>query len=274
MLCGSVPWALIPVAAECAITAGKCVARPRKPGDGGPVCAADEVAVIQEANPYVPKLNLPRPPSPLQRGLLLVDQKLFERLAATRQQTFIIRDANPGALRWVGRPGYRAKPLDVKGKSLTRAELPPGSVGKYEGLASARGLSAAERKLLTDREFSIGSPEEFEVIRDPDGNALYSDIDLHGVYNRDGTSGWSAELQAELDCDLFDRGVVHGPHDVWPDRNNLAKAGPNYGPQIGNGKTITAILPDGQIVRATTLAEMKQLYQAIGVDFSRIYPGF
>jgi hypothetical protein len=267
-------WALIPVASECAVAAGKCIVSPRGPAGSGAACASAEVAVIQKANPYVPKLNLPKPLSPLQRGLLLADQKLFERLAATRQKTFIIRDANPGALRWVGRPGFKPKPMDVKGKSLTRAELPPGKAGQYEGLASARGLSAAERKALTDQGYSIGSPSEFELIRDPQGNAFYSDIDLHGVYNRDGTSGWTKELEAELDCGLFDRGVMHGPHDVWSLRNNPSKAGPNYGPQIGNGKTVTAILPDGQIVRATTLAEMKQLYQAIGVDFSKIYPGF
>lgn len=267
-------WALIPVASECAVAAGKCIAPPRGSAGSGAACATAEVGVIQKANPYVPKVNLPKPLSPLQRGLLLADQKFFERLAAARQQTFIIRDANPGALRWVGRSGYKPKPMDVKGKSLTRAELPAGMAGQYEGLASARGLSAAERKALTDQDYSIGSPSEFEVIRDRQGNAFYSDIDLHGVYNRDGTSGWSNELHAELDCGLFDRGVRHGPHDVWPDRNNLAKAGPNYGPQIGNGKTITAILPDGQIVRAATLAEMKQLYRAIGVDFSKIYPGF
>lgn len=265
-------WALIPAATECAAASTACVARAAKRAT--PATCVQVVEQIQKANPFKPKSPLPKPLSPWRRGMLLEDEKLFQQLAISQQKTFIIRDSNPAALRWAGQPGFRPKPMEIKGKTLKREELPASQVINYEGLASARGLSTAERAELVRKGYRIGSPREFEIIRDSNGNAFYSDIDLHGVYNLDGSSGWTAELDQELKCGLLDRGVQHPPHDIWLDRNNPVRAGPNYGPQVGNGRSLTAVLPDGRMVQVSTLEQMKQLYKAIGADFKSIYPDF
>ena len=207
--------------------------------------------------------------------MLLHDQKYLHELAASEGKIFIARDSNPNSMRWVGRAGYKPKPVDLKGKTLTYEDLkglPKAEADKYAGLASAKGLSLDERTELLKKGYKIASPGEHEIIRGPKGEKFYSDTDLHGVYNLDGTDGWSEELLEKLQCRFFDRGIQHGPHDNWWLRNDRLRAGLNYGPQVGNGKTLTAIFPDGTRLWITTLSDMKALYRAIGVDWKKVYP--
>ncbi|HEY3738421.1 MAG TPA: hypothetical protein VGL53_01190, partial [Bryobacteraceae bacterium] len=210
----------------------------------------------------------------MERGLLFEDENYLKRLAASRCLTFIVRDSSEPALRWIGRPGYKAKPAAIKGKTLKAIDLIPYSpdqMKQYLGLASARGMTPEDRKKLMSAGYNI-QPTSPELILDQDGSKFYSDTDLHGVYDANGNNAWSDALGKELKCGTVDQGIQHPPHDDWADRNNKAAAGQNCGPQIGNGKTITAIFPDGTTRRATTLAEMKELYQAIGVSWNNVYP--
>jgi hypothetical protein len=207
--------------------------------------------------------------------MLLEDEKYLEELAATEGKIIIVRDSSPYSMKWVGRPGYKPKPVDVKGKTLKPEDLkglPKEEADKYVGLASAKGLSLEERTELLRKGYKIASPGDQELIRGPNGEKFYSDTDLHGVYNLDGTDGWSQDLLEKLECHFFDRGVQHGPQDNWVLRNDRARAGPNYGPQVGGGKTLTAIFPDRTKMWARTLREMKDLYRAIGVDLKSVYP--
>jgi hypothetical protein len=64
--------------------------------------------------------------------------------------------------------------------------------------------------------------------------------------------------------------VQHGPHDNWPDRNNVGVAGPNAGPK----PPITAYLPDGTTQHMNTIDEMKQFYTAHGMDWNSLYPAY
>jgi hypothetical protein len=256
-------------------TAGNCVVR-------GTICAVKtgfsacgtviyKIASLRR----VRKPNLLRPPSPIHRGMLLEDEKYLEELAATEGKIIIVRDSSPYSMKWVGRPGYKPKPVDVKGKTLKPEDLkglPKEEADKYVGLASAKGLSLEERTELLRKGYKIASPGDQELIRGPNGEKFYSDTDLHGVYNLDGTDGWSQDLLEKLECHFFDRGVQHGPQDNWVLRNDRARAGPNYGPQVGGGKTLTAIFPDRTKMWARTLREMKDLYRAIGVDLKSVYP--
>jgi len=262
-------------------SAGNCVA-------SGTVCAAK--TAVRACRPVLNKLanlrrlrmpfrlpKLPAPPTPLMRGMLLEDEKFLQELAATEGKVFIVRDSNPLAMRWVGRSGFKPKPMDLKGKTLKVEELMKEGLSKaeaekYAGLASAKGMSVAERTELLKKGYKIGSPGEQEVIRGPNGERFYSDTDLHGVYNLDGTNGWGDDLFNKLQCRFFDRGIQHGPHDNWALRNNPAKAGPNYGPQVGGGKTLTAIFPDGTKMWVQSLEQMKALYRAMGVDWRSVYP--
>ncbi|MDP8982282.1 MAG: hypothetical protein M3O35_17025 [Acidobacteriota bacterium] len=221
---------------------------------------------------------------PKDRGLLLADENYLKNIAATKGLIFLVRDSSLPALWWIGRPGYRAKPAAIKGKTLKAGDLtgfPANQVNQYLGLASARGMSENEKRELRAAGYSI-EPNEPQLIVDQDGSKFYSDTDLHGVYDLNGNDAWSNEMAQQLRCGTVDKGIQHDPHDNWTDRNNKAVAKANYGPQIGprpgqesgDPRTITAILPDCTTVRIGSLAEMKQLYRAIGVNFGRVYPGF
>lgn len=262
-------YVLLPKAQSCAISGTACATRG--------ALRACEVLVNRAAQLHkrIP-VRLPRPPDAIFRGLLLVDENYLKQLAVSEGKVIIVRDSNQWSMRWIGREGYAPKPMDIKGKTLKREDL----VGvpdadRYVGLASAKGMSLEARTELLKKGYKIASPGDQEVIRGPDGpRGYYSDTDLHGVYNLDGSQGWSPALLEKLKCHFFERGVQHGPHDVWPSRNDRAVAGPNYGPQVGgkDGKALTAYLPDGSAVHVTTLDQMKALYRAIGVEWQALYP--
>jgi hypothetical protein len=264
-------YVLLPKASKCAVKGTACAVR------GAQQQCTTMFRRIAELRPIRLTIKLPPAPTPLVRGMLLIDENYLKQLAASDQLIFIVRDSSRWSMRWIGRGGYGPKPLDVKGKTLKPEELAKDDVNRYAGLASARGLDAAARAELRDAGYSIASKAEYEIIRGPAGrNGYYSDVDLHGVYEVGGRQGWTDALRRKLDCHFFDRGVQHGPHDVWPDRNNLAKAGTNYGPQVGgkNKSTLTAYLPDGRALQITTLEEMRAFYTDIGVNFKAIYPDF
>lgn len=262
-------YVLLPKAQSCAISGTACATR------GAMQACKVLVNRAAQLHKRIP-VRLPKPPDAISRGLLLVDENYLKQLAVSEGKVIIVRDSNQWSMRWIGREGYAPKPMDIKGKTLKREDL----VGvpdadRYVGLASAKGMSLEARAELLKKGYKIASPGDQEVIRGPDGpRGYYSDTDLHGVYNLDGSQGWSPALLEKLKCHFFERGVQHGPHDVWPSRNDRAVAGPNYGPQVGgkDGKALTAYLPDGSAVHVTTLEQMKALYRAIGVDWQALYP--
>jgi hypothetical protein len=216
---------------------------------------------------------------PSQRGLLLADENYLKTLASTRGLIFLVRDSSLPALKWIGQPGYKAKPSTIKGKTLKEKDLEElhlndkNNMNQYLGLASAKGMSQADRQKLQAAGYRIGYGLA-ELILDKDGNKFYSDTDLHGVYDTNGKDAWSSQLGQQLKCSTIDQGIQHDPHDDWVYRNVPSIAGANVGPQIGDGKTITAILPDCTTLRISTLAEMKQLYRALGINFNSIYPNY
>ena len=64
--------------------------------------------------------------------------------------------------------------------------------------------------------------------------------------------------------------IQHGPQDNWPVQNDPALAGPNAGPK----PPVTAYLPDGTTQHMRTIEDMKQFYQAHGMDWQSLYPGY
>lgn len=258
-------YALLPTGGKCVMSGTACAVR-------GTIKVCRPVIGKIQSLRKVARPRLPPPPSPILRGLLLEDQKFLQEIAATEGKVFIVRDSYRLSMRWVGRDGYKPKPVDVKGKTLKAEDLPPADREKYAGLASAKGLTVGERNALEHSGYKIGSVAEHKVIRGPKGEMYYSDTDLHGVYNLDGTNGWSDALFQKLQCRFFDRGIQHGPHDNWEKRNDPVASGGNYGPQVGPAKPLTAIMPDGSMYWIRSLSEMKAFYRSIGVDFKRIYP--
>lgn len=217
---------------------------------------------------FPPKTHFPPAPDPLKRGMPLEDHKQLVNLAVGEKKIIVVRDSNPWAMRWAGRPRHAPKPQDVKGKTIPYDPKKPPEENQFAGLASAKGMSDAERRALLAKKYTIRGKEE--IIVDPKGNRLYSDTDLHGVYDLNGKDAWSPGMQQKMNDSFLEKMVQHDPHDVWPDRNNLAVAGPNAGPK----PPITAYLPDGTTQHMTTIDQMKQFYQAYGMDWNSLYPGY
>jgi len=215
-----------------------------------------------------PKTHFPAAPDPLKRGMPLEDHKQLQKLAANEKKIILVRDSNPWAMRWVGRPRHAPKPQDVKAKAIKYDTNKTPEENQFAGLASAKGLSDADRRALLQKGYSIRGKEE--IIVDPNGNRLYSDTDLHGVYDLNGNDVWSDAWKQKMNDSFLENMVQHGPQDNWPDRNNPAVAGPNAGPK----PPVTAYLPDGTTQHMTSIDQMKQFYQAHGMDWNSLYPGY
>ena len=264
-------YAVVPAAQSCVLRGTACAARAAT-SSCGPLLGR----LTQLRGPFgkLPFGRTPRPPG--QRGLLPQDHQFLSGLAVSDNLIIILRDSNAAAIRWIGRPGFAPKPQFLKAKTLKDsdlAHLPPARRAEYAGLVSAKDMTLAEIEHIRQAGFEIGSAQEQYVIRSANGTRYFSDADLHGIYHADGTPAWTNSLASKINCGMRGRMVQHPPHDQWAQRNVPEVAGSNAGPQIGNGKSLTALLPDGRALSIETLAEMKSLYQAIGVDFSSLYPG-
>ena len=269
--------AIVPEVQGCLLRSTACVAR----GAARGVARACAPLVGKLAKLRAPGLKLPfnRPAlPPRERGLLPQDHQFLSDLAVSDNLVIILRDSNAAAARWIGRTGFAPKPKFLKAKTLKASDLehlPPARRAEFEGLVSGKDMSLGELEQIRQAGFEIGSASEMYVIRSAKGTRYYSDVDLHGVYRLDGSSAFDQAFASRVNCAMPGRAMVqHGPHDLWPERNLFEIAGPNVGPQVGGGKTLTALLPDGRAIAIQSLAEMKSLYRAINVDFNHVYPGY
>ena len=138
-----------------------------------------------------------------------------------------------------------------------------------------------------DRQGFTIDPSPPNLVLDSDGKALFADMDLHGYYDMDGKNAWPQgndtalleEINQEVKGQRGSDMVKHGPHDCWPDRNfDIAKS--NKGPQVGNGKSITAYIPDTdspggvKVLKIDNETDFEALYEALGIDWNSVYgPG-
>jgi hypothetical protein len=212
------------------------------------------------------KAHFPPAPPPLKRGMPLEDHKQLVTLAVGENKIIIVRDSNPWAMRWVGRARHLPKPQDVKAKTIQYDPDKTAEENAFAGLASAKGISDADRRSLLQKGYTIRGDQE--IIVDPKGNRLYSDTDLHGVYEPTGQDAWSDSMKQKMNDAFLENMVQHDPQDNWPDRNNLEVAGPNAGPK----PPVTAYLPDGTTQHLKTIPQMKQFYEANGMDWNGLYP--
>ena len=236
------------------------------PGDQNP--ASHKQAPSTDAGGFTPKPHFPEAPDPLKRGMPLEDHKQLRRFAVDEHKIIVVRDSNPWAMRWVGRSRHLPKPQDLKAKTIPYDPAKSAKENQFAGLASAQGLSDADRRALLAKGYTIRG--ESQLIVDPKGNRLYSDTDLHGIYNEDGTDAWSEGVQKRMNDSFLEQMIQHGPQDNWPVRNDPAAAGPNAGPK----PPVTAYLPDGTTQHMQSIEEMKQFYQAHGMNWQSLYPGY
>jgi len=211
---------------------------------------------------------------PHERGMRAFDDFVLSQKAEDDGLIIMVRNSNEEATQWIGREGYRPKPMDLKAKTARH--------GPFAGLAVADPGDARTRAMaesyggydgfvasLESKGYTVGSAEEGYVVRDAAGNAFYSDYDLHGVYHAaDGSQADHESVRSDLNAEFGNDAVQHGPHDNWPERG-AAESGPNRGPQ----PPVTAYLPDGSSVHLETVDEMRSFYDAHGIDWNGIWAG-
>ena len=234
-----------------------------------PSAPAQKQPPSSDAGGFTPKTHFPPAPDPLKRGMPLEDHKQLRKLAVDEHKIIVVRDSNPWAMRWVGRPRHLPKPQDLKAKTIPYDPSKSAKDNQFAGLASAQGLSDADRRALLAKGYTIRG--DSQLILDPNGNRLYSDTDLHGIYNENGPDAWSAGVQERMNDSFLERMMIqHGPQDNWPVQNDPALAGPTAGPK----PPVTAYLPDGTTQHMRTIEDMKQFYHAHGMDWQSLYPGY
>jgi hypothetical protein len=241
----------------------------------GKVVNRDTVARFLPKNPKPQKIVPPSPVRVLANGITPLDDLALQGFARDNNVILIIRNSNVFAARWVGYPGAAAKPMALKAKSLS----PPANAenltaaqradearyAPYYGLASARGLSVVERNAITKSGYVIQPQCNGEIITTRSGGVIYSDIDVHGIYDSNGKWAGSNAALKTLNKTTLGRFVQHQSQDDFAKRND--PNGPSFGPQ----PPATAYGPNGRMP-LDTMEEMKTYYDANRIDWHAIYP--
>ena len=222
-------------------------------------------------NPFAPA-----PPGP-ERGITAVDDAFLQSYARSNKLIVIVRDANPYAVRWIGKKGYAPKPMVIKAKTLKPGDCADSLVG----LAAAR--TAFEQSYYAKVGFTVAGPEKCYILSSKNGTRYYSDADLHGVYRVwlpgvGAVDQWRADptgVARAFNQNLTAPMIQHGPQDDWPERNNRTVY--LNGVQIDNGAygplpPATAYLPEGGTAHLTNLWQLKEFYLTRGIDWLSIYP--
>lgn len=257
--------------------------RPKHDGDGSPpgqaVGASERDSTISSARnpPAKPSrlgLKVPPPEGP-PNGITALDDGLLRRFVTRNPMILVLRDSNPWALRWIDYPGAVAKPMALKAKSLkppddlsaltAAQQAEEANYAPYYGLASARGLSQAERDQIVKAGYLIRGKCNGEIITTRSGGYIYSDVDLHGAYDMKGNWIASNPLLKSLNNTTTGRFFQHGAQDDFHGRNDRSSA--SFGPQ----PPVTVYYPGG-VVHLTTMQQMKDFYLQHGIDWNAIYP--
>lgn len=211
-------------------------------------------------------------PAPNQRGMTNDDDKVFKEIAAKRQVVILVRESNPAAVRFTGKKGYLPKPEKLKAKTMQGDPDADPNVGLAvagredprlkEMLAAAKQDYDAYIAELTKHGFKVQETPPFLVVHAKTGEPFYSDIDLHGVYDKKGKPAWTKAFNEILNKRLSDRLLQHGPHDCWEKRNS-EEAGPNRGPQ----PPVSVYLPAGETLYLKTREEMMAFYAKQKIDW-------
>jgi hypothetical protein len=253
--------------------------------------AAECLDNLRKADLEDNKRTFKKAPEAVERGMRPEDDTSFKEMAVKNKEIIMVRDSNPAATHRMpggdmsephdglaagGCTGFSPKPEKVKGKTLKNNT---GYDPKNEGLAACRPQDYTKEVEVDGKKTKVPDPEAYQADRDklerngykvlddqdgvvvsPDGEAHYSDYDLHGTYDQQGNSTWykgrhesMGEQLAEDQPDL----IQHGPHDEWNRRQYKSWGGKNAGPQ----PPVTAYTPDGaDPVSLETVSDMKAFY--------------
>jgi hypothetical protein len=242
-------------------------------------------------------------PPPEKRGLRPGDHELLCAKAQEKEVYIFVRDGNPDSIQYMGKdyttPTGKTYPTTSKGEDMKAktsktdptkglVTFPNSMDERFRTLESLAGepppMTTAELKAnpvefdkryqhfmdekITGHHFTVLGEEDGWLVIDQQGRAIHGDVDLHGVYGKDGKLMNSEAVRSEINDEAKATLFQHPAHDEWPDRNK-EKAGVNRGPQGDKG--VTAYTPEGQVYYFDTNEDMKAFFLDHGLDWNSAY---
>lgn len=196
-----------------------------------------------------------------------VSQKHIEKLTkyASQTQTMIImREPNPMSMRFHNKPGYQPKPAEVKLKTRPLGK-------KDAGLVEVPQKPTAEQAAHIEQLLSMGYRITSEgLLKAPNGDLIFSDYDLQGVYRRGGFNTWGKlgegkELQ-ELNATIGENVdyIQHGANDnyIKGHKRKGAWSIPIIGRQPSRHERYLVIKIDGTYERIENTKELREFYRS------------
>jgi RHS repeat-associated protein len=195
-------------------------------------------------------------------------EKLQQR-SMDKGEIIIVRNTNPQSLPHHGTPGHVSKPVDCKfktdkGDGLVKKPKEPMSPGDQKHFDELTGKPPEGKGWGTDADGNM---------LDPNGNKVYGDHDLQGVYepttHTDEFSG--ATHQGTHQVDTNDPNYRNGLNDDVCPENQMFNHGANdnyrdpsdpskMGRTPGADESYTVTKPDGSVTQVNGTDELKKVY--------------
>lgn len=201
-----------------------------------------------------------------------MEKKHLENLQKRSQakgEIIVVRNTNPNSLPHHGQPGHVSKPVDCKfktdkGDGLVKKPKEPMSPGDQKHFDELTGTPPEGKGWSTDKDGNM---------LDPDGNKVYGDHDLQGVYqpttHTDEFSGATHQgthqvdtndpnYRNDLNNDVCPENQMfnHGANDNYRDPSDPSKMGRTPGAD----ESYTVTKPDGSVTQINGTDELKKFY--------------
>jgi RHS repeat-associated protein len=220
-----------------------------------------------------------------------MEKEHVEKLSKRSQETgdtIIVRASNPESLKFHGEPGHASKPLDCKLKTAKAPDPHAGLVKKPDSAHYPKGVDDPKYKDDMSHFDDLTRPKDGNppgkgwscdndgVMRDADGNKVYGDHDLQGVYHKDEFADAQHKVntddpnwQKDLNNDVCPENQMfnHGANDNFkkPDPDNPGKSKMGRQPDPDEKYIITE--PDGTVRHIDGTDELQKYYNEKGIKW-------
>lgn len=201
-----------------------------------------------------------------QRGMSPRHDRIFQNYSNTHNLIIIVRDSNRAATEYVhlSQSEYTSKSRALKNCKSAQSGPNKGLVICPPEMFASIEAWRSEIIYLQSQGFTVSGPEESYLVRDAEGRAVFSDIDLQGVYDAfTGKPKYVTSIREELNNDFGRKLVRHGPLDDYAKRF-----------EVGIKLPLTVYRPRLPSVQVTTLREMRHLYNFYGINFEAIWGSY
>lgn len=205
-------------------------------------------------------------------------------VAGENKQIIVLRESNPEGVKWHGKDGFRAKPHDVEQLKTAKTGDNAGLVVEPENPTPKQ--QAEILKLVGDgTEEHPGQGWSFEesgprkgCLKDPDGNYVYGDYDMQGVYKQAGTDRRAGQGDKPIyeQVDTNDPSFIRKMNEGVSPEGDMFEHGANdnyrnpdgsMGRQPGPNEKYLVAEPDGTTRVIESTADLQTYYEEKGIPW-------